>query len=140
MELSISVRYFPRDLSEHDLDNAIERMCGRGVPEADEPFLEAGNVTIFGKIGMIVCWYFDGVADQEYDLPDAARLVSLIPSLMAGEFGKLKETDLFMFGEALGAFPRRDRVLDCVYTVVRQEIDNRAREGPPLTADTVDPS
>ena len=133
MELLISVRYFPPELTDKELDNAVERMCGRGVPEPDEPFLEAGDVTMFGKIGMIVCWYFDGVADQEYDLLDAARLVSLIPTLLAGEFEKLKETDLFLFVEALGAFPNRDRVLDWAHKLVSLEYNNRLRKGaPPL--------
>ena len=135
MNLMISARYLPPMLTDQEVDNAHERMCGRGVPEPDEPFLETGDVTIFGKIGMIMCWYFDGQADQEYDLADATRLVSLIPTLLAGEFGKLKETDLFQFIEALGAFPQRDRVLDWVYTVLRQEYNRRTRDGKyPLTA------
>jgi hypothetical protein len=85
------------------------------------------NVTIFGKVGMVICWYFDGNADGYDDFKIASRLVRVTPALLGGRFHSMTEDDFYFLDDALGSFPHRDEDLDAVYSVVHNERRRRIR-------------
>lgn len=114
-DLSISADFLPPDLSEAAKQRAFRRMFAQGE-DADPTFKL--NVTLFGKVAMVVCWYFDGTNEGYEDFKVAARLVRRVPALLGGRFEKLTEYDLFCLWDALGSFPSRDKDLDAVLAVV----------------------
>jgi len=88
------------------------------------------NVTLFGKVGMVVCWYFDGNIEGATDFRVAASLVRAIPDLLAGRFRRLTTDQLFWLYDALGSFPRRDEDLERVYQVVHRKWSARRKSKP----------
>lgn len=124
-DLSISDDFLPPDLSENAKEKVFERMFAQG--EDDDPVFDL-NVTLFGKVAMVVCWYYDGNMDGYEDFVLAARLVRRVPALLAGRFEKLTEDELFCFHDALASFPRRDEDLEAVAKVVERRWQARNKD------------
>jgi hypothetical protein len=122
--LSISADFLPPDLSEAGKLKVFKRMFAEsGV----DPVFKV-NVTLFGKVGMVVCWYYDGNMEGLEDFRTAARLVRLLPHLLAGRLSKLGTDDLYYYHDALGSFPRRDEDLETVHEVVHREWSKRNKQ------------
>ena len=117
--LSISPKFLPPDLSEKGKERVFSRMFDHG--ERPDPAFKL-NVTLFGKVAMVVCWYYDGNVEGWDDLALASRLVGRVPDLLAGRFRRLTEGDLYDFYDALGSFPRKDEDLQVVYNVVYERV------------------
>ncbi len=126
--LSISAKFPPPDLSDRGKVRVVDHMFGRS-DHADPVFKL--NVTLFGKVAMTVCWYYDGTMEGVGDLALASRLVGRVPDLLAGRLRRLTESDLYHFYDALGSFPKKDEDLQVVYDLVYQEWHKRnlARQG-----------
>lgn len=114
-KLKISTKFLPPDLSDAGKKKAFRRMLSKGKEQ--DPVFNL-SVNLFGKVGMVVCWYYDGGQNGAEDFEVAARLISRAPDLLAGRFSKLTEDDLFCLYDALGSFPKRDEDLDTALAVV----------------------
>lgn len=124
-DLSISAQFLPPDLSEVGKRKVFKRMFA--VQSGLDPVFKL-NVTLFGKVGMVVCWYYDGNMEGVDDFRTAARLVRMTPHLLAGRLHRLTTDDLYFFHDALGSFPKRDEDLEAVHEVVHKEWSKRNRE------------
>lgn len=122
--LSISAEFLPPDLSNAAQERVLTRMLAPDGP--NDPVFKL-NVSLFGKVGMVVCWYYDGNTDGYADLTYAARLVRMTPHLLAGRFHRLTEDDLYGYHDALGSFPKCDEDLQAVWKVVTREWRKRIR-------------
>jgi hypothetical protein len=122
--LSISAEFLPPDLSEAGKEKVFKRMFAEsGV----DPLFKL-NVTLFGKVAMVACWYYDGNIEGVEDFRTAARLVRLVPHLLAGRLHKLGTGDLYEYHDALGSFPDRDEDLEAVHEVVYREWSKRIKQ------------
>ena len=124
-DLSISAIFLPPDLSEAGKRKVFKRMFAdqSGI----DPVFKL-NVTLFGKVGMVVTWYYDGNMDGVEDLKTASRLVRMIPHLLAGRLHRLTTDDLYFYHDALGSFPKRDEDLQAVHEVVHREWSKRIKQ------------
>ena len=118
-----------RSFSRRTLSNAAQRkVLGRMIsPEGQEDPVFKLRVTLFGKVGMVITWYFDGNLEGYDDFVVAARLVRLVPELLAGRVKKFTESDLFALHDALASFPKRDEDLEAVNKFVYREWEKRVR-------------
>lgn len=76
------------------------------------------RANLFGRLGMILCWYWDG-SDDEGEGLNAIRGVQLLPKLLAGRTQSFKPSDWWLFVDAVGSYPHRDETLDAVYELAR---------------------
>lgn len=75
------------------------------------------NITLAGKLGMIVAWYFDG---KKYGVSEDALIASglirdVIPRAIRDKRGGIIVSDLFLLLDALESFPFRDKEVEECY-------------------------
>ncbi len=75
------------------------------------------NVTLAGKLGMIVAWYFDGemCGDGEDAVIASGLIRDVIPRVVQDKMKRIASSDLFLLLDALGSFPFRDEEVEECY-------------------------
>ena len=86
------------------------------------------TTTLFGRIGAVIYWYFDGELETpEHDHRLAARLVKRLPRVLRGDFDVLDDRQLFALRDALGSWPQQDEAMDRLYQALEAEQEKRGR-------------
>lgn len=87
---------------------------------ADPPvYLGKLNTTLIGRIGMVICWYFDGEMGTEDDAKTVRQILRLLPRLLKGKFDRISDYHSFCLWDALGSWPGRDPEMEKVYQSIR---------------------
>jgi hypothetical protein len=86
------------------------------------------TTTLFGRIGAVICWYFDGeIETPQHDYRLAARLVKRLPRVLQGDFDVLDDRHLLALWDALGSWPQHDKAIARLYQAFEAEQDKRGR-------------
>ena len=77
------------------------------------------TTSIYGKIGAILCWHYDGGnGSVRDDLGVIQSILSKLPKIVKGKLEGLSEGLLFDLWDALGMYPNRDEELEKIYKQV----------------------
>jgi hypothetical protein len=86
------------------------------------------TTTLFGRVGAVICWYFDGELETpRHDYRLAARLVKRLPRVLRGDFDVLDDFELFALRDAIGSWPQQDQAMAQLYRAFGAEQEKRSR-------------
>ena len=70
--------------------------------------MTAHNTSLFGRVGIVVCWHWDGSGDDKTMRHESLRAIELLPQLFSGETLSFSAHDWSLLFEALAMYPHRD--------------------------------
>lgn len=98
-----------------------------------------GKCNLFGRVGMIIFWYWDG-SDDAYDAATALEAIAILPDLLSGQTEDFSNNDWFIFWDALGSYPHRDEELGELYQITRDGFFKELPPGPTKCFLIIDPT